>query len=80
MPRTDDKHLTNELRLFDQLPDSAHVRISTVCALYGNVTCACIWKWVKAKKIPEPIKIGPQVTAWRVGELRRDLASKAKAA
>lgn len=54
---------------FDELPDSAHVRAPVVAALRG---CAVntVWRHVKMGLIPAPKKLGPQVTAWNVGELR----------
>lgn len=60
------------LESFDALPDSAQVRLPTVCRLYG-VGSASIWRWSKAGAIPAPIKISERVTAWNVGALRADL-------
>lgn len=65
------------LENFDVLPDSAHVRLPTVCGLYG-VGPATVWRYVKSGKIPQPKKIGPRIAAWNVGELRA--ASQAIAA
>jgi len=28
------------------------------------------WEWVKAGKAPKPIKLGPNMTAWRVEDIR----------
>lgn len=55
---------------FDSLPDSAFVRVGVVAALY-SVTTVSIWAWAKRGLIPAPRKIGPNVTGWNVGELRR---------
>lgn len=59
-----------EIAQFDALPDSAFVRIGTVCALFGNVTRSCIFRWIKTEGFPAPHRIGPQVSAWRVADLR----------
>ena len=59
-----------ELIHFDQLPDSAHVRLPVVRGLYGNCSASAIWRNCKAGKIPAPIKLTDQITAWRVGDLR----------
>jgi predicted DNA-binding transcriptional regulator AlpA len=67
------------LRDFDSLPDCAHARVQLVAALYAT-SVTNIWRWAKAGRIPAPKKLGPQTTAWSVGELRRDLAAKAEAA
>ncbi len=61
------------LREFDALPDAAFVRVHTVARLYATSTNS-VWRWVKRGAIPRPRKLGPQVTAWNVGELRRALA------
>ena len=56
------------LHSFDSLPDSAHVRVPTVAALFGVSIVTC-WRWAKNGSLPAPIKRGG-VTAWRVGDLR----------
>lgn len=58
---------------FDFLPESAHVRLPVVAALHG-VGPATVWRWVKSGRLPAPVKLGPNTTAWRVGELRRVMA------
>ena len=62
-----------ELTHFDQLPDSAHVRLPVVRGLYGNCSASAIWRNCKAGKIPAPIKLTEQITAWKVGDLRAAL-------
>ena len=66
------------LAQFDTLPASAHVRLPVVAALY-SVGPATVWRWVKAGRLPAPVKLGPNTTAWRVGELRRVMAQGASA-
>ncbi len=61
------------LAQFDTLPESAHVRLPVVAALHG-VGPATVWRWVRTGRLPAPIKLGPNTTAWRVGELRRAMA------
>ncbi|MBX9574556.1 MAG: AlpA family phage regulatory protein [Caulobacteraceae bacterium] len=56
------------------MPDEAYVRLHTVADLYA-VAPSSIWRWSKAGRIPAPRKLGPQVTAWNVGELRRALST-----
>lgn len=55
---------------FDNLPDAAHVRLPIVAAL-NSVGPATVWRWVKSGRLPAPVKLGPNTTAWRVGDLRR---------
>lgn len=58
------------LAQFDELPDSANVRLPVVAALNG-ISAPTVWRWVKAGLIPAPRKLGPNTTAWNVGDLRR---------
>jgi predicted DNA-binding transcriptional regulator AlpA len=66
------------LRDFDQLPDSAHVRLPVVKALYA-CSPASVWRGVKNLTIPQPRKLSPRTTCWNVGELKKALAAKAGA-
>lgn len=63
---------------FDRLPDSAFVRLGTVAALFAT-SAPNVWKWVKVGKLPAPVKLGPQTTAWQVGALRAALAALSEA-
>ena len=63
------------LRDFDQLPDSAHVRLPTVQSLYA-CSSASVWRGVLAGRIPSPHKLSPRTTCWNVGELKKALALK----
>ncbi len=58
------------LAQFDNFPDSAHVRLPVVAALNG-VSEPTVWRWVKSGRLPAPKKLGPNTTAWNVGDLRR---------
>ena len=55
---------------FDRLPDAAYVRLPVLAALKGISPATC-WRWVKAGRLPAPVKLGPNTTAWKVGDLRR---------
>jgi predicted DNA-binding transcriptional regulator AlpA len=57
---------------FDRLPDSAHVRLPVVKAVYA-CSDTTIWRNVKKGIIPKPVKLTAQVTAWNVGDLRKAL-------
>ena len=65
-----------ELQHFDSLPDSAHVRLPVVRGLY-SASAATIWRNVKKGIIHSPVKLTENVTAWRVGDLRKALAGRA---
>ena len=73
MPASTDsanKELPKALAHFDNLPDSAHVRLPVVAAWRG-ISEATVWRHVKAGLLPVPVKLGPNTTAWNVGALRR---------
>ncbi|MDE2368513.1 MAG: AlpA family phage regulatory protein [Burkholderiales bacterium] len=74
VPATD----AHALVQFDTLPDAAHVRLPIVCALYA-ISAPTAWRWVKAGRLPAPIKLGPNTTGWNVGALRRSFAPAAQA-
>lgn len=72
MPR---RLIQDALERFDQLPDSANVRLPVVMQLYG-ISSATVWRAVKAGTIPTPRKLTPRTTAWLVKDLRLALAVK----
>lgn len=72
-PKAQQSALSN----FDSLPNSAHVRLPVVAALHG-VHAQTIWRWVKTGRIPSPVKLGINTTAWRVGDLRESMSGGAK--
>jgi predicted DNA-binding transcriptional regulator AlpA len=65
----------SSLLKFDTLPAAAHVKVPVVAALYG-IGPASVWRWSKSGHLPKPVKLGPQATAWNVGELRAHLAAR----
>lgn len=77
--RKSEVHLTPGLVGFDQLPDAASVRLPVVQALFA-CSDETVRRRVKAGLIPAPRKLGPRITAWNVGELRRALAGVSEAA
>lgn len=59
----------NPLKDFDILPDSAHVRLPTVAALFA-CSPATIRRGVRDGRIPKPIKHFERASSWNVGTLR----------
>jgi len=70
------KAIPEDLAQFDNLPDSAFVRLNTVKRIYG-VSSATIWRGCKKGTIPKPSKLSERCTAWNVGQIRAALAAKA---
>ena len=66
--------INSALRDFDNLPDSAMVRLPTVAALYG-CSKATIWRLVKNKRL-NTYKLSERCTTFSVKELREALALK----
>ena len=62
------------LQNFDSLPTAANVRVDVVSGLYAQ-SVATVWRRARLDpEFPKPRKLGAQLTAWNVGELRRHLA------
>ncbi|ODU04046.1 AlpA family phage regulatory protein [Thiobacillus sp. 65-1402] len=66
----------------NQLPETGFLRLSQII---GNpakgipplipVKKSTWWAGVKTGRFPQPVKLGPRVTAWRVEDLRTFIAS-----
>lgn len=59
----------------NDLPDEAFLRLDSIVSTpekpgrypIGSTTW---WRWVRTNKAPQPIRLSPGITAWRVGDLR----------
>lgn len=74
--RTTSTAIPAELTHFDQLPGSAFVRLPVVIGLLG-CSASAVWRNVKTGNLPAPVKVCPNVTGWRVSDLREALSQKA---
>jgi predicted DNA-binding transcriptional regulator AlpA len=72
--RIKDVGISDALKNFDSLPDSASVRLPVVSALKA-CSAATVWRMVRRGDLPAPRKLSPRITAWNVGELRKALAA-----
>ena len=61
------------LHYFDELPDSAYVRLPVVTLLFG-VSRATVWRWSKAGVITAT-RLSARTTGWNVGTIRQALKS-----
>ncbi len=66
--------INSALQNFDQLPDSAQVRLPIVKALL-SVSGATVWRLVKAGKL-KTYKLTERTTTFNAGEIKQFLASK----
>lgn len=63
---------------FDRLSDNALIRLSQLLA--GGLlpfSTSTAWRRVREGRFPRPLRISTQVTAWRVGEVRKWLSDPA---
>lgn len=65
---------------FDDLPDTAFAREAQLVPSPLPFSSATLWRKVRAKKFPAPIKLGERMTAWRVGDVRKWIAEQSAAA
>ena len=56
----------------DRFPTEGYVRLSSILGPKGPipVSKSTWWDGVKTGRFPEPVKLGPRITAWRVEEIR----------
>ncbi|WP_420723943.1 helix-turn-helix transcriptional regulator [Hwanghaeella sp. LZ110] len=57
------------------LPETGFVRLPIILKIFP-VSKSTWWAGVKAEIFPQPVKLGPKVTAWRVEDIRALVASK----
>lgn len=69
------RNIPEALVNFDQLPDSAYIRLPVMIGLFG-LSAASIWRGVKNHSIPSPVKFTERTTAWNVRLVREALAAK----
>lgn len=51
------------------LPDTGYIRVKEVLR-YIPVSKSSWWAGVKSGRFPQPVKLGPRTTAWRVQDIR----------
>ena len=52
------------------LPETGFLRLPAVLALIP-VSKSTWWAGIKAGRFPQPVKIGPRTTCWRVEDIRK---------
>jgi len=63
---------------FACLPNEALVRLSALRAWrLLPFSASTLWRKVRSKDFPSPVKAAPNITAWRVGDIREWLANPA---
>lgn len=52
-----------------QLPTEGYLRLTQVLR-FIPVSKSTWWQWVKTGKAPQPIHLGPKITAWKASDIR----------
>ena len=54
------------------LPETGFIRLKNIVAPNGPipVSKSTWWAGVKSKRFPQPVKLGPKITAWRAEDIR----------
>lgn len=55
------------------IPETGFVRLPTVLKVFP-VSRSTWWAGVKEKRFPQPVKLGPNTTAWRAEDIRQLIA------
>ena len=65
---------------FDDLPDDALLREKQILFPGGPipVSRSTWWAGVRAGRFPQPVRLGPRTTTWRVGDIRELLRGGCK--
>ena len=80
--------VTDAIPSFDELADTAYARLSQLIRDPKRPTrpaplpfsAATAWRKVREGTFPAPLKLGPAITAWRVGDVRAWLRAQSEAA
>lgn len=56
----------------DALPASAMLSAADLSDMF-RVSLNTVWRWSKAGRLPAPVKLGPNSTRWRAGDVREAL-------
>ena len=56
------------------LPETGFLRLPQVLKVYP-VSKSTWWAGVKSGRYPQPVKLGPKMTAWRVEDIRALISS-----
>jgi predicted DNA-binding transcriptional regulator AlpA len=60
----------------ESLPKEGFVRLKSIIAPVGPIPVgkSTWWAGVKDGRYPQPVKLGPRITAWRVEDIRALMA------
>lgn len=58
------------------LPAIGYIRQSQLIPTFVPVSSSTLWRWIKVGKFPAPYKLGDNISAWKVAEVRAWLESR----
>ena len=61
--------------MYNILPETGFVRLPEVLRVFP-VSKSTWWAGIKDGRFPQPVKLGPRTTAWRVEDIKQLIASK----
>ncbi len=62
--------MANNSNPLGSLPETGYVRQSQLIPRIFPFSSATLWRKVKAGTFPQPVKLAPRITAWRVEDIR----------
>jgi prophage regulatory protein len=60
----------NNLNPLGALSETGYIRQSQLIPAIFPFSSATLWRKVKSGTFPQPVKLGPRITAWRVEDIR----------
>lgn len=57
-----------------QLPETGYVRLPAILRVFP-VSRSTWWQGVRDKRYPQPVKLGPRITAWKAEAIHAFLAA-----
>jgi prophage regulatory protein len=70
-------HVPAPTALSPLLLEHGFVRLPAILAVFP-VSRSTWWAGVKSGRFPQPVKLGPRLTAWKVADIRRLLSEAAE--
>jgi len=67
--------MANTIQQATALPAEGYARLPQVLAVIP-VSKSTWWNGCKSGKYPQPVKLGPRTTAWRVSDIRALIAAE----
>lgn len=64
----------NQLRA--EVPQAGYIRQALLIPIIIPISPATLWRWIKLEKFPQPVKLSPRITAWRIDDIVKWLSSK----